>query len=687
MARFNASLVQIFLFVVLLFGTGCRCDRELSTSAVAQPHRPIDPGWGREILGKEARKRVSKDRCDPSFMESRCKDGDRSPRCEWVHWATTPPEQLLTTAAISIERLTATLLKRRIPVLDGPSPPRPQGLVFENSPNPPYTLPHPVDWRVDPYHSRSWRRQFQDLSLVQRLSKGTDIQALDQAAYLVQSWASAALSDDDAPSLTWVDHPLASRARHVRAFLSKYLDVHPHPNKNVVLAATRIIMSHGFALAAPACYRKNHNHGVFQDRELLWIARNLDFPSKRALADLAEERILSDQFLFTLTEDGVQRENSTSYAIGYLVWASQSARSIWLDEGKPLPKELEERLGRLYRSLPYLLQPDVKGPVFGDSRSDRLRTDLEKARRSVIEELKDPVTEQALDYLLGQGPPPDLEKDSVSTRGGYASLRSGWPDDARDAIVVHLKASRLSSIHLHDDATSFSLYGHGTRWIVDAGRYGAKSDKSIATYQYSAFAHNLLTIDDQPFKGKRRPAITGHQFSNEQSWVRAEHRNYKHLGVDRLERTLVYSNPGSVAVIDFVHGGSGSMTLTQHFHLGPTLSPPKQVGPGVVRVENSSAMTLYLLHEDSSAKVQLVTGQKTPPQGWFFPDLGKKEAVTDVQFTRNVRFVDGVPTPMRTVLVLCKSSAPAPTVLSTLGEPSLRWNVGGKSYSFRPEPE
>ncbi len=398
--------------------SGCRCDTAQGRrTPPTEPKTELRgyPIWDETILSRQSIRRKKGDSCSPHKMLKRCKKDDRSPRCEWTHWALGSPTTLLGQAP---EAVAAHLLKRSVPKLNGPLPLPVSGLEFKSAPHPPYRLTTPIDWAADPYRSKSWRRQFQNLQLVSKLVANGSEKSLDQAAYLVLDWSKNALRNKRPPDHTWESHAMTSRAANVRAFLDAYLNDHTAPNRKVVDGALSILLSHTFAFASSACYVRGHNHGLFEDRTLLKLARELDLPSKDVMSRLAEKRALEEQILLSINKDGIQVENSTSYAIGYSRWASQIANRIWLEDNRPLPQELVTRLSLLHERLPYLLQPEVRGPAFGDTRSARLRSELKNLLRSPLKGTLDQQTRSALEYLLGKGPPPELPPTSSFPKAG-----------------------------------------------------------------------------------------------------------------------------------------------------------------------------------------------------------------------------------------------------------------------------
>ncbi len=83
--------------------------------------------------------------------------------------------------------------------------------------------------------------------------------------------------------------------------------------------------------------------------------------------------------------------------------------------------------------------------------------------------------------------------------------------------------------------------------MVDAGRFGGKKEKPFGAYQYSAFAHNLMTLDEQPFRRGKAPRIVRHDLEGPDPWVESEHHQYAHLGVPTVRRLVALVAARSLA--------------------------------------------------------------------------------------------------------------------------------------------
>ncbi len=678
--------VHLCFLLAVLGSLGCKSSKDSSPQPKIQAASP-DPGWTPKSITEDNLKRRKGDRCQPFSMENKCSPGDRSPRCEWVHWVIDGqgPNDRLPSERVAFEGWLSKLMGKQVRSLKGPPPLPFKSITFKDGVHKGYKLKPPIDWKADPFKERNWRRQLQDLSLVGKLGRSKKREQLDQAAYLLMDWGTRAMPDQRPADYTWGDHAMSTRATSVGGFLRHYLEYHPEPNLEVARMAARILVSHVFALASSVCYSPGHNHGLFQDQALVTLAQDYVLPSEAALLSLAETRVEKLQVNQSLTPEGIHVENSTSYALGYSTWVSKFVREFWLKRSLPIPPAVKQRLRKLNDNLPYFVQPGLKGPAFGDTRSERTRSKVNKILKSVPNELLSAQSQAAFKYLARGGPPPKLAVDFVEKKSGYATLRSDWPEHPEDATVVHLKASRLSRIHAHEDPTSFTLYSHGTRWIVDAGRYGAGSEKPFGRYQYGTDSHNLLIIDGKQMSPHKAPQIIASSLRPEQSWVQARHFDYRDLGKHGVTRTIALTRPSALAVVDRVEMG-GEHELTQHFHLGPGLPEPKQVGPKTWVVRQKDGSALWILSGDPDVKLTTLTGSMKPVQGWYFPNLGKKEKTTDVMITRRTSKDQKGVVFMHTLLVVTPpGKASAPLLVQTANDSeALSWILAGKKYSLAP---
>ena len=77
-----------------------------------------------------------------------------------------------------------------------------------------------------------------------------------------------------------------------------------------------LLTEHAAFLCSDEKYTRNHNHGIFQDEALLYIAAALrEHGEACQWAELAKKR-LQEQLTHAFTEEFVHVENSSEYCVG-----------------------------------------------------------------------------------------------------------------------------------------------------------------------------------------------------------------------------------------------------------------------------------------------------------------------------------------------------------------------------------
>ncbi|HJL19080.1 MAG TPA: heparinase II/III family protein, partial [Sandaracinaceae bacterium LLY-WYZ-13_1] len=402
----------------------------------------------------------------------------------------------------ALTRLFGVLHGRRW--IDEPvTPPGPR-LVVDGRWFPPETVATPLDWTVDPVGDRSWRLWYQSLSWLDWL---WDAEARDVGAapYVVVAWARDALPREPPLELTWDRHATAARLARAYAFLRRYAQTHETVNRRVVVAAARIVLSHLYTLARDPCYDHGHNHGFMQDGALLRHALAIGdgLTDTDALVRLAEDRLVNEQLAVSIGPDGVHRENSPHYHLTYAELIDALLTDVYAVHERPPPHALLSARNDLLMVVPHLMQPNGTLPQIGDTPNTHRHRALQRIlQHTTSAHPLPPHIRAPLAWIVTSGseghPPTGTQR--VYPDGGYAVFRSGWAAPSlTDPVVAHFRCARPTSIHRHDDETTFSLYGWGQELVVDPGRYANDRTRPLASWAAGAQAHNVLTVDGAPF--------------------------------------------------------------------------------------------------------------------------------------------------------------------------------------------
>ena len=477
---------------------------------------------------------------------------------------------------------------------------------------PAVSLGFPPDWRADPYHSRSWCWALHAFNwLDDLLAAGAatgDTLYLGAALRLAASWREQALGPDPAP-FAWHDHATALRAERLLALWER-------TRRSPAFAAHRapllaLLREHGRRLAGRALYSPHTNHGFTQARVLVLLALALpELPEAPAWLETGERR-LRDEIAYAFTPDGVHRENSPAYHL-HMLQELQRVSDLYAAYGRSCP----EATATLARALPFaawILLPDGTLPAIGDTSPIAYR------RPPVPASLPD------RDHVLyawtaGREGAPFPTTDLVLPESGYAIWRDRWPPATAygDAVMVVVKASALSRYHWHDDVGSCVLYGHGRRWLVDAGLFAYQYDDPRRRFVTSRRAHNVVTVDDTLAGGPKRVVpsrLVAHGEDGRVSWCVV--RDSLAGGIVAWRR-LRYERPDRLTVCDsLVAPPDSAHTWRQLFHLAPGLAVQRMEDGFLAGVPGGDGWRLRITGGGDGATPYHVEGQEEPfLQGW-----------------------------------------------------------------------
>lgn len=510
---------------------------------------------------------------------------------------------------------------------DLPAPP-PEVTITVRRGLAPVTASFPLDWTMDPLRDPTWRLFFSALHWLPDVPPAAGGQALVE-------WSDVVLGTTDPDLLVWYDHAMAVRVDAVSRFVDRYLEAPGPHSLDVLWAATRVVVTHLYALATEGCYRPAHNHGVMEDRAILRVVnRSPIFVDEPALRDLVRTRLLA-QVEGAVSSEGLHLENSPLYHWFFLKLIDDLI--LLMDQGgDAAPASLVEVRERMAAEMVHLLQPNLTAPQFGDTENDVLGDEILRFVDHVGARGQDEAGLDQLAWVASGGQrgvaPPAV--DRVWPLSGFAAFRSDW--GAHDhGISGHFTCGKLSPVHYHEDETSIAIYGYGQELIVDPGLHSYKTD-ALSLHAKSVLAHNVLAVDGYDHAASGEVYIDAHGgVGTSLPWVRGGHGHFASQGVDRLERTFAHRKPDVFLVIDHLEA-PGSHELRQSFLLHPSLS----------RVEWLDARTVRASREDGLGPSVVLTAL-APATGthsvdvdaeegtgaWFFPAWLEAVATTRIAFT------------------------------------------------------
>lgn len=236
-------------------------------------------------------------------------------------------------------------------------------------------------------------------------------------------------------------------------------------------------------------YKKKHNHGIYQDRAIAFYGLTYAREPEYYLI-LAKERA-REYFEFAFTKDGVHKEHSPSYhmdMIASLEWYKLAYSNVDIE----FSLRMQELIDNTSDYICWITQPDMKTPPIGDSK-------LTERKLSIW--CSNPNYEWI--YTKGRKGFPPKSTAKIFWEAGYAVFRSNWNFSKSEDTWMMLLAATHSEAHKHNDDLSFLLYHKGPLF-VEAGKRDYNYHERKTQYAYSAYAHNVLFINNKGYSIKEK---------------------------------------------------------------------------------------------------------------------------------------------------------------------------------------
>lgn len=450
----------------------------------------------------------------------------------------------------------------------------------------PVRLTPPVDWSQDPHGNRSWRYELHTLKWLKPLllkhAEDGDLACLSAARDILLDWAAAHLEPTaEVSEFGWYDMAVGLRAPYFAYVLRASLvadDIDDEDAELLLRAAER----HGAELADEARYAAGHNHGLFQDEGLYILGRQLSvLPEAAAWRSLALTRLRSTLEQTVNFAEGAHLEHSSAYQFSIAGLVARLAENI------PEMPELHDLRDRLRRTAAWHVTPANRLAQLGD-------TDDVPAPKWAC---------RAASKLHGINALFEAGQAFVRDGDGYLAVSAGYH----------------SSAHKHADDTGFILVENGVTVLSDAGRWGYYEEPD-RLYAQSAFAHNVLTVDEQDFDWRERePHRSGLlAASEEDGWyaILAKNPLLKRQGVDH--RRLLLYHPGELLVVIDEARANEQHDYARRFHFGPGLAARFDAESCVEIGGERTTATLVDLGREARVKLDRARDEPTH-LGWSYP--------------------------------------------------------------------
>ena len=348
---------------------------------------------------------------------------------------------------------------------------------------------------------------------------------LDYARLLIENWMKYKNSpeSDDNPYV-WYDHGTALRVDNLIFFLLAYTEA-GKLDDSFRLAMSSLLEEHGVHLSDMDEYTANHNHGIFQDQALIYLAYFLNNESKEEWLELALER-LQEQESYAFNEEKVHVENSPGYQIGVADLFNSIAnflQTMGNDFGDQFYGDVIDSL----EFMAWMTKPNGALAEVGDT-SSTVSSNSKKYNNQ--------------HYIYAQLKGADGTKPTTNSTiypiSGYYFGRESWnPEDFVQTTWTMFKAGYSSKTHKHADDGSFMLYAKGYDIFVDPGWYNYMSGAKERDYFISSGAHNTVIVDDKSYsptvENSSKTGIYEYELGEEYDYVIGYNNMYDGVQIDR----------------------------------------------------------------------------------------------------------------------------------------------------------
>lgn len=526
--------------------------------------------------------------------------------------------------------------------------------------HPTVTLPANRSWTENPLGDNNW--QFVDHSLralhslFQTYAVTGDERYRNRAVVLIRDWVTDNPRIGSRSPWAWNDHATALRAT-VLACATTYV-----PMDAWFLTALR---THGQTLADPGFYVGVGNHALNQSLGLLEIAHVLRRADWKTLA----VNRLSTLAARSIDAQGVTNEQAVGYQ-QYNFGLYSAARQRILALGLTPPASFA-RVLQMPTFLAHATLPNGEYEMIGD-------TDRRRATS---------IPGTFAEFAATQGRTGRVPGDTVALYwAGYLFARTGWGATRpyADETFMSLRWGPAQFIHGHADHGSVTLYGAGSRLLVDPGKYTYNRD-AYRTFFTGRSAHNVVTVDGVAWN--RSAASTLLNQSRDARMVTARVRMTGNAGVTHVRGVTFSRRLGYVLVDDRLSSSSGRV-YRQLWHLTEDARPYVQPTHFHTQRARGNVQVRQLIGSGTTSRV--VAGQTSPIQGWVAWEFGKRLRAPVVEFRRaggNVRFLTllvpsaGAPSSSVSQLALTSTGY---TVVVSIGGRRERVSVDGATVSITP---
>lgn len=328
----------------------------------------------------------------------------------------------------------------------------------------------------------------------------------------------------------WYDHGTALRLENIIYFVLVTTENTDLIDTTLRMKIDSLIKEHMEFLYDDVNYTENHNHGIFQDRALLYGAYFIKDEKFNEYVEKVKSR-LDEQIEFGFNEEMIHIENSPGYQVGVVQIIYQIAE--FLEQFNDVYGiNLMNKVKQSNEFLTHILKPDAGMAEIGDTNGT-----VEEKQSNLGYKFND--EELLYAGTWGEKGTKPSEKSKLYPKSGYYIYRSSWEKEKfKEATWMMFKSGYESRTHKHADDTSFMLYSKGKDIFVDPGWYNYVTGDKYRDYLISAKAHNTVIVDGKSYSVTEPNAykvgiIKGDLENPNYDYVLGFNKMYKGVQIDR----------------------------------------------------------------------------------------------------------------------------------------------------------
>lgn len=402
----------------------------------------------------------------------------------------------------------------------------------------------------------------------------------------------------------WNDHAVSLRCENIMFFGTVCSNIGVWTKEFQDLLSS-ILTTHGEWLYSDEKYAVNHNHGVMQDKALLYVGYLM---SNSFWVAKAKNR-LQKQLEFAFNEEFVHRENSPEYAIHANMF--NIIGKFLIKYGDDFGEDILKIMNKSKEYTSWTIKPNGIIAQIGDTKN-------------IIGKLY-------ADNNRICNPNSDLSK--IYPKAGYYFYRSQYDSELKNDTWKMFKSGYYTTTHKHADDGSFMLYSKGYEIFVDCGMYGYVKD-DFKEYFVSAKAHNSVVVNNKSYlannENKDKVGFLDYKLNKEYDIISAFNSAYEDVNVIRS----FYSVDDLTIIYDKFESKNENI-YSQLFHLSEYMEIIKYTDNEVtIKIADSNYIARIKQLKDNCTINVIVGELNTPDYGLISRCENHIDTITTLKFDK-----------------------------------------------------